>query len=694
MEIDNSSIRNEHLVTLTELLLTANKLMDLELIIVQISSAYWKCLAYQKYYVDQSRFDISSIEFLLKLAESITNESVRNESIKEVVSRFGKFQFEYLKSYAIQGITSQYWKSIALLELSKNDPTSNCILQAIQEADLIPRDSVKSEAYMEIAIEFFRTDNIQAGLELIEKTPSFYWKSYILCELIRSGKDINREETISQLKETITKIENEEVRSEAYYNMVNVSLHSNYLQEYIHIFDVIDSQKYRKMTFRVISESLNDENEWISISKYYLNKAKRQFSQVQKDRMLRSIIKLPEFNDTWFNTRNLLKFSTSKNRILHSINYIKQKGINDTVYYLEIENDIINLSINSERSECCFALCECYIENSMIDRFINIAASISSSYWRALAYINALENKLTEQNLLINLIEDSFLKLENQGFKDEMGYHYYNALMRNGIDKAEETFNQLQSRYWKVRCLLSLSEFNIENNKEYKREIDSAIDIAQQIDQSQVRSEAMVEIGLFCLKNTKLMEYDIIWNSEIIKNQRERLVVAYTLQYFNDLSNSQLIENIKYLETPNLRQEFISSLIITSLKSKREDLVHSVINQVESRNELIKVFGNLLNYLTENNSLDIPLVFERSIHEIMVAIASEFDLNKLNINKKLYYLRNSIQDETAHSHLYHQLLIKDYFIDRNEVGNSDFEVKESVFDIQWAIDIKNSFSEN
>jgi hypothetical protein len=61
MEIDNSSIRNEHLVTLTEILLTANKLMDLELIIEQISSAYWRCLAYQKYYVDQSRFDISSI---------------------------------------------------------------------------------------------------------------------------------------------------------------------------------------------------------------------------------------------------------------------------------------------------------------------------------------------------------------------------------------------------------------------------------------------------------------------------------------------------------------------------------------------------------------------------------------------------------------------------------------------------------
>jgi hypothetical protein len=292
------------------------------------------------------------------------------------------------------------------------------------------------------------------------------------------------------------------------------------------------------------------------------------------------------------------------------------------------------------------------------------------------------------------LIEDSFLKLENQGFKDEMGYHYYNALMRNGIDKAEDTFNHLQSRYWKVRCLLSLSDYNIENNKEYKKEIDSAIEIAQQVNQSQIRSEAMVEIGLFCLKNSKLMEYDIIWNSEIIKNQRERLVVAYALHYFDDLSNSQLLENLNYLETPNIRQEFISSLIITSLKSKREDLVHSFINQVESRNELIKVFGNLLNYLTENNSLVIPLVFERSIHEIMVAIACDFDLNKLNINQKLYYLRNTIQDETAHSDMYHQLLIKEYFTEGNEVGNSDFVIKESVFDIQWAIDIKNSFSEN
>ena len=78
----------------------------------------------------------------------------------------------------------------------------------------------------------------------------------------------------------------------------------------------------------------------------------------------------------------------------------------------------------------------------------------------------------------------------------------------------------------------------------------------------------------------------------------------------------------------------------------------------------------------------------------MIAISSELDLNKLNINQKLYYLRHSIQDETVHSHLYHQLLLKDYFIDRNEVRNNDFQIKESVFDIQWAIDIKNSFSEN
>ena len=78
----------------------------------------------------------------------------------------------------------------------------------------------------------------------------------------------------------------------------------------------------------------------------------------------------------------------------------------------------------------------------------------------------------------------------------------------------------------------------------------------------------------------------------------------------------------------------------------------------------------------------------------MVAISSEFDLNKLNLNQKLYYLRHSIQDETVHSNLYHQLLIKDYFIDRNEVRNNDFKIKESVFDIQWAIDIKNSISVN
>ena len=694
LKIENSSIRNEHLVNLIEILLTNNNFMHVDLVIDQIASAYWKCLAFQKYYSYKSLNDNTSVEFLLSLAESITNESVRNESIKEIVSRFGKFQFEYLKSVAIQRITSHYWKSMAFLELSKNDTTSNCILQAIEEADLIPRDSVKSEAFMEIALHFFRTDNIQSGLDLIEKTPSFYWKSYVLCELIRLEKEINQEEIIYQLKDIILKIENENVRSEAYYNLISATFHSNNFEYYINIFELIASQKFQKMILREVSETLVDRELLLSISMLYLNGFQRQFSQVQKDKILRSIIELPEFNSTWSNVRILMKFSSGKNRILHSLNYLKQKGISDIVYFLQIENDIINLNNNSERSECYFALCKCYIEDSMIDRIINIAASIPSSYWRTLTYINALESKLTEQTLLINLIEDSFLKLENQGFKDEIGYHYYNALMRNGINKAEDAFNQLQSRYWKVRCLLSLSEYNIENNNEYKSAIHSAIEIAQQIDQSLIRSEAMVEIGLFCLKNLKLIEYELIWESEIIKNHRERLVFAYALQHFDVQSDSQLIDYLTFLETPKLRQEFISQLIIESLKSKRENLLNSCLNQLASRKEHINVFGGIINFLIENNSLVIPVVFERYIHEIMVAISSEFDLNKLNLNQKLYYLRHSIQDETVHSHLYHQLLLKDYFIDRNEVRNNDFKIKESVFDIQWAIDIKNSISVN
>ena len=98
-----------------DVLLKHNQTSFIETIIEEISTIYWKCLAYQKFYLHQQRFDKVSIDYLLNLSLSITNESVRNESIKEVVSLFGAHEYDYLSNFAEENISSFYWKWLFLI---------------------------------------------------------------------------------------------------------------------------------------------------------------------------------------------------------------------------------------------------------------------------------------------------------------------------------------------------------------------------------------------------------------------------------------------------------------------------------------------------------------------------------------------------------------------------------------------------
>ena len=692
-QIENSSAKNEYFVSFIDTILSANIVVEMEPIIEQINSIYWKCLAYQKYYLHHWRNESNIVDFLLNLSMSISNESVRNESIKEVVSRFGNFQFENLKFFAIQRITSHYWKSMALLELSKHEETYECLRLAIQEAEMIPRDSVKSEAFVEICLQFFRMGNLSSGLALIDKIPSYYWKSHVLCELIRSGKKVQPIEIIDQVKEIALKIENEEVKSESYFNLLSATIHIGLSSEYTNVFYLITAPKYKKKALRLVSETLIYKNEWIVFGRYFLNGEKRQFSQSQKDSMLRSIIKFPEIKSSLSNFKKLLHYSNQKEKILLTIEYLKQHGIRDEIYYMEIEKEILKLKINSERSECMFNLCETYLEHSIIDKLIPLASLIPSPFWRTLIYIKVYDQKMYDLDLLTNLITDSFFKIENQGFKDEIDFFYHKVLIRysetKAKAKAQEIFDRIQSNYWKTRCLISLADFLIENNNDCKNVIQLAIETARQINQSQTGSEAMTELGLFCLNHLRLNDFEQIIGFELIKNQRDRLIAAYAQHQFSTLTDDQLLDYLKSLQTIVIRNEFIAKLIIHSLKTNRKDLFHTCLNQITSRKERIQIFSSLVLNLREDNSILIPIDFDIFIPEIMVAIVQQFNLDIIDIEQKLYYLRNMIQDEVAHFQLFHQILIKEYFLERKEAGVLVNELPNEIFDFQWAIDIKN-----
>ena len=241
----------------------------------------------------------------------------------------------------------------------------------------------------------------------------------------------------------------------------------------------------------------------------------------------------------------------------------------------------------------------------------------------------------------------------------------------------------ITSEHWEI------IDFLIENNNDCKNVIQLAIETARQINQSQTGSEAMTELGLFCLNHLRLNDFEQIIGFELIKNQRDRLIAAYAQHQFSTLTDDQLLDYLKSLQTIVIRNEFIAKLIIHSLKTNRKDLFHTCLNQITSRKERIQIFSSLVLNLREDNSILIPIDFDIFIPEIMVAIVQQFNLDIIDIEQKLYYLRNMIQDEVAHFQLFHQILIKEYFLERKEAGVLVNELPNEIFDFQWAIDIKN-----
>jgi hypothetical protein len=694
--INGSSERHEILVLLVKTLVDKKFHANIEQIVQCLTKPYWKCLALQSYFVGIGRTDRDSIELLLGITESISNESVRNESYKELCSSFGEFHYHDLKAIAQNRITSQYWKSMALLDLCKVHSDFNEIKMSLIEADKISRDAVKSEAYLEIALYLIKIGKISAAKELIAKIPSLYWKSYALCEIIVAIDDKNKSDLIFQIKDLILTIENEEVRGEAYYNLIKIINTSSDLSELIETVQRIGSTKYQKLAYRFIMTNLNNDKGLTVLCESYILHNRVSFSQIEKNNIVLSLIALPEFHANWNKLQKILKYSTRKQRILFSIQFLKEQrndnGI-DLDWFLNcIEGEISKLIINSDQSECLYALCELYMNNSPTIECIEKANSIPSPYWRSLTYLQ-LYDKFNEHDVLDERIGNSILALENQGFRDEVLYHYYTVLVKSTSKKAHEIFETIDSNYWKVRGLLSQCEILNSIARPYISILELALTIAQKEVNEKIRSEALLEIGLFCLQTSNLTLYQSILRINFNAYKKEHLKLIFLLKHFDKLKDNEIINIIHEMNLTEEKFYCFADLMFTAIQRNRFLVVRSCLDKLTVRGDRLKVFKFLCRNFLVNENLIIPNVLKFHLEEIFLSIGQQFDLSLLNTSYTLFYLRNALDDERTHQLIYQQFFLKDYFLEKSIQSYDYRDTLNHGFDIQWAIDLKKELDQ-
>jgi hypothetical protein len=687
--IENSSSRNQKLVALIDIVLSGNDLSLVENMINQISTSYWKCLATQKYFIRKEYTNKEAVNLLLEISNGINNESVRNESMKEIVCNFGKFHFDDLHGITKTNITSHYWKSMSLLELGKVDSTKEYFNEAVQAAEKIPRDAVKSEAFAEIAAEFVRHGQFHEAILLIEHIPSYYWKCIVWFELIRNSDGQLRNNYLGYVKELASKIEKVEVRSEIYCTIVKISRDWTQPDEWIETLQLIETKKYQNDAFRFIGESFVIDSEWSSFAIRFLFNSTKQFPQHQKNELLTSLLRLPKFSSDWDSVFNLLRFSTNKSRILQCIEFLRNQPDETANYLPKVEDQIAQLLNNSDRGECQLASVDLHTSEEKSDSLLTLVASIESPYWRAMAYLRMYENGSCSFEKIQVAVELSIEALENQGFKDEVLYKYFCLTINEDSDYSRVLFERLHSKYWKTRCGIFEFEDNLRMGRAYVDSFDHSVKLANQIDNSTTRSEALLSIGLKCLKNNCTEELNVISKSALIPKDLDNLTAYSVSLHIDELSDLEIMKRIDAIVTNEVKIHLIATVSAVAFKSKRFDLLSACMDQINERKERLMVFDNLLDQIFEENRITVPEAFQDYISEIVSALSVRNDLGLLNKNFELYCLANVIHNETIHYQLFQKYLLKELLLDADRRLGSEKLDRMIKYNLHWAIDTKN-----
>jgi hypothetical protein len=687
-KIENASSRNEFLVHYIDVLLKHNQPSFIESIIEQISTTYWKCLAYQKYFIQQQRLDKESIDYLLNLSLSISNESVRNESIKEVVSLFAKNEYEYLSRFAEKNISSFYWKSLAFLNLSKVVDATKNSEKAIRIAEEIPRDGVKSEAFVEIGLHFISTANLEEAENLVNKIPSNYWKSYVGSKLISQVDKEQRNHFTNFTKDLISKIDREDVRSEAYFNLVAATKLFISENDCLDLIQLIDSKTYEQAAFYQYSSVQKKESEWLSFSIHYLGSSGQLFTQQEKNSMLRSLTEDSNFSGNWKYMNTLLTYSAVKEKLLFLLNVLDNQSKIKKSQLIEIENAINQLINNSDRSECKFALLGIYIKHNLKAKILPLIDSILSPYWKVLAYIKMLETSNNERDKWINFVEATLPKIENQGFRDDLLFQYYSVILTSTENITEGILSRIQSKYWNIKSAISLFEFQLKSKIETKITFSNLLNYIVELDSIETKGEIILEIANICLKNSLKDEYDHLNNLQLTSICKDQIASNYIQNKLIQLTDENLLTGIKQITTFDIKMKLISKIIEFALTTERFNLIKEVLKYVEDSKSKLYLLKKL-EVKINMGELAFKDVFKPLRSEIIITLIEGCNLNKLNLMHKASFLNMILNNEKMHARLYRQFILKEFLI-LNKKKITKFQIKRILsLDMKWAIDIKN-----
>ncbi len=690
-KIENASSRNEYLIQLIEVFLKYNQLKTIEVLIEQISTIYWKCLAYQKVYIQQQRFDKASIEYLLNLSLSIKNESVRNESIKEVVSLFGVYEYDYLSNFAEENISSFYWKSMAFLNLSKIVDAKENSAKAIQIAEEIPRDGVKSDAFVEIGLHFISTGNLKEAENVLDKIPSIYWKSYVCSKIVQQVEKEQRSQFTNFTKELISKIDREEVRSEAYFNLVANSKLFISEDECLELIQSMGSKSYEQAAFYQFSAVQKEESTWLSFSQHYLGASEQLFTQQEKNSMLKSLIELPNYSGNWESMKTLLTFSAEKVKLLFLLRTIEQQAKIEKGQLIEIENAIAQLVNNSDRSECKFALLGVYIKHNLKTTILPLIDSISSPYWKVLAYLKMLENSIEEKDKWMNFIEETLPKIENQGFRDDLLYQYYSVVLAISEKLTDGILLRIQSKYWNIKSAISLFEFQLKSKNEHTTTFSRLIDHLEELDNIETKGELVIEIAQICLNHSLTNEYTQLNTFPLTTERKDQLASNYIQYSFIQLTDGEILTRLERIPTFDIKMQLIVIILEFAVINDRVQLIQEVLKFVEDSKSKLAILSKL-GRTTDLDGLAFKVLFKSWLPEIIISLVEEFNLSKLNLMNKAYFLSVILKNEKMHASLYRQFILKEFLILENKrITKFQFE-QFNYLDMKWAIDIKKELN--
>ena len=686
-KIENASSRNECLVQMIEILLKHDQLFFVETIIEQINSNYWKCLAYQKYYNQQQRFDKESIDYLLNLSLSISNESVRNESIKEIVSLYSLYEYEYLSNFAEENISSSYWKSITFLNLSKVLDSAKNKSKAIQFAEEILRDGVKSDAFLEIALHFILTGDLIEAERIIDKIPSIYWKSYGWCKLIQHSEETKRSEFVKYTIDLISKIDREEVRGEAYLNLIDVSKSFLSEEECLELIQSIGTKSYQQKAFYRYSAIQLKESKWLSFSRNYLEISEQLFTQKEKNSMLKSLIELPNYSENWKSMKALLTFSAQKSKLIYLITTLKKNAKIEKFQLIEIEKAIAQLVNNSDRSECKFALLGVYFKHNLKAPILPLIDSILSPYWKVLAYLKMLENSSDEKDKWIHFVEATLLKIENQGFLDDLLFQYYTVVLVYSANLTENILSRIQSTYWKIKSTISLFEFQLKSEIEHTSTLSQFIHHLEELDNLETRGELIFEIAQICLNYSLIDEYTQLNTFQLTTHSQDHLASYYIQYSLIQLTDAEILTGLGRIVTFDIKMQLIAVILEFAITNVRVQLIQKILKQVEDSKSKFSIL-NQLGVKMNLEGLAFNGDFKHLLSEIIISLIEGSNLNKLNLINKAYFLSVILNNEKMHARLYRQFILKEFLILENKRLTKSQIAQFQSLNMKWAINIK------